>query len=260
MLLEHAPHAFWVILSLSVGLILASFFGLVVARLPLDPEMPSQPVIWTRSACPNCRTRLGPFDLVPLFSRLWLKGKCRTCGVRISLHYAVIEWGSLVMIVWAAVFLPAGEVLASAVLAPALLALAWTDWKYFWLPDRITLPMIAVGLVVSAWKEANIPVDAVVGSAVGFLSLTGINMAYRAWRGRDGLGGGDAKLMAAAGAWLGWPSLPTLLLVASVTALGVVLVWRLRGATITAETAFPFGVPLAAGFWLVWVHGAVGVA
>jgi len=135
-----------------------------------------------------------------------------------------------------------------------LLTLGWIDAACFLLPDMLTLPLLLAGLGVAI---ASVPEDAfwhALGAACGYLGLRGIAAAYRALRGRDGLGAGDAKLLAAAGAWLGIGALPSLVLVAAVAG----LVWAglagLAGRSMHATTDVPFGPFLAASFWLLWLY------
>lgn len=132
------------------------------------------------------------------------------------------------------------------------LVLGWAsliDARRMILPDWLTLPLIPLGWALS-WLEEPILADRLIGSAAGFLALAGIAWIYKRVRGRDGLGLGDAKLLAAAGAWAGWQALPSVVLIGSVTALLWVAVRRPD-----PNQPFPFGPFLAAGFWLVWRFG-----
>ncbi len=150
---------------------------------------------------------------------------------------------------------------ASIPLALALAVLSAIDLRSFRLPDAITLPLIAAGLVLAglAWQSG---VDGAlwrpVAAAAGFLFLYGVALAYRRLRGRDGLGMGDAKLLAAAGAWLGFGGLPTVMLWATGVALAGVAAAALMGRQVEGASRIPFGPFLALGFWMVWVYGAVG--
>ena len=132
-----------------------------------------------------------------------------------------------------------------------LLALAWIDWRYFILPDVLTLPLLLAGLGVAAGEGRAAALDGALGAALGYGGLWLVGALYRRLRGRDGLGGGDAKLLAAGGAWLGAAALPWVLLGAAVGGLAIAALTR-RG--ILAPTlAVPFGPPLAAAIWLVWL-------
>jgi leader peptidase (prepilin peptidase)/N-methyltransferase len=137
----------------------------------------------------------------------------------------------------------------AAALAVILGWAAWIDLKQMILPDWITLPLIPAGLAL-AWVQDQPLLERVIGAVAGYAAFAGIAWIYHRWRGRDGLGLGDAKLLAAAGAWTGWASLPSVVLVASVSA----LVWVLM-ARPDPQKPFPFGPFLALGFWLVWKFG-----
>jgi leader peptidase (prepilin peptidase)/N-methyltransferase len=141
------------------------------------------------------------------------------------------------------------EIGVAAALAVILGWAAWIDLKQMILPDWITLPLIPAGLAL-AWVQERPLIERVIGAVAGYAAFAGIAWIYRRWRDRDGLGLGDAKLLAAAGAWTGWASLPSVVLVGSVTALAWVLVARPD-----PQKPFPFGPFLALGFWLVWKFG-----
>jgi leader peptidase (prepilin peptidase)/N-methyltransferase len=252
-----APVWFWVTSALILAPVLGSFVGLTLVRMP-SPEKPTgRSIVFGRSECSNCHRRLEVIDLIPVFSFLFLGGKCRTCGGRIKRLYPLLEIGSVLLVASACLTRPPEAILASAFLAPALLALAWTDWHAFWLPDRITLPLIGLGLIFSTLLTSGWPIASLIGATAGYLSFVALNALYKLWRGVDGFGGGDAKLMAAAGAWLEWQALPALVLIASLLGLAGILIWRLRGAQITQQTALPFGVPLVMGFWCLWLYGPI---
>lgn len=145
----------------------------------------------------------------------------------------------------------------SFLLGWTLLTLALVDILDFRLPDALTLPLVAVGLAFAAVAgEMN---GSVVGAAVGWGVSTAVAVFFRHWRGRDGLGQGDAKLLAAAGAWMGWEVLPAVVLVASVTALAGVAIVRLMGLRVVGnDTPIPFGPALCVGIWLLWLYGPIG--
>lgn len=151
---------------------------------------------------------------------------------------------------------------ATAVLGTALAILSAIDFETRRLPDSLTLPLMAMGLAAALALDREGPDWAVLGWRIlsagsGYLMLWGVAKAYLALKGRPGLGLGDAKLMAAGGAWLGIEGLPTVLLVASVAALLLVAGAVLRGQKITAKTSLPFGPFLALGIWLVWLYGPI---
>ncbi len=147
------------------------------------------------------------------------------------------------------------ELLAGAGLAAALIALSVIDVRTFRLPDVLTLPLMVAGLILATALEWDEPGLRVAAALAGFAAFAGLGWVYRRWRGHDGLGLGDAKLMAAAGAWTGLEALPSVVLWACGLALGALLVARLRGLDLTRRTAIPFGPFLALGIWIVWLMG-----
>jgi leader peptidase (prepilin peptidase)/N-methyltransferase len=146
-------------------------------------------------------------------------------------------------------------VAASVVLALALAVLSAIDLQHYRLPDAITLPLAALGLAVSAWSGLQPLWWSALSALLGFILLAGFGLAYRYIRGRPGLGLGDAKLVAAAGAWVGAEALPTLLLWATGPALLCALLAHWRGQGVSATTRLPFGPFLASATWLVWLYG-----
>jgi leader peptidase (prepilin peptidase) / N-methyltransferase len=146
-------------------------------------------------------------------------------------------------------------ILFSCLLGSSLLALGWIDWKTFRLPDALTLPLIALGLLAAWLDSMEALIAGAIGAVAGYAALVGVNLCYRRLRGRDGLGRGDAKLLAAGGAWLGWSALPWVVLLAALLGLLLALLQRLRGERLTAETAVPFGPALALAIWLIWIYG-----
>jgi leader peptidase (prepilin peptidase)/N-methyltransferase len=195
---------------------------------------------------------LGARDLVPLVSWIASRGRCRHCGAWISPAYPLTELVAAGIGAAAAALVP--STLSAGVVAVVgwwLLALALIDLRTFRLPDALTLPLLAAGLLLGTARTPvdmvlPNPTDAAIGTAAGFLVLAGIRWLYARARGVEGLGLGDAKLAAAAGCWLGWAVLPLLLLFAASAALvGALIVHRrLRG-----DLAVPFGPALALAFW-----------
>ncbi len=235
---------------------IGSFLGVLVRRLPTG-----ETAVWGRSRCDACHAPLTVFDLVPLLSFLVLRWSCRHCGARIDPFHFRIEMAALAIAVWA-VAVDGSAAGPDCVLGWALLALAWIDAEHMILPDALTLPLLLLGLGFG-WLEApDLLADRLVGAAVGWLSFAGIAAAYRRLRGRDGLGGGDARLLGAGGAWLGWEALPSVVLFAAVGALlciGLRTLW-LRGkpeaGNVLTEPQ-PFGPWLALGIWVVRLHGPI---
>jgi leader peptidase (prepilin peptidase)/N-methyltransferase len=148
--------------------------------------------------------------------------------------------------------------LLGALLGWQLLLIAAVDAAHFWLPDRLTFPLLGSGLVAAALLGPDAVLNALTGALLGFAGLWLIARAYRVLRGREGLGGGDPFLLAAGGAWVGWIGLPSVLLWSAAAGLSVVLAMRLTGRAVAADTRLPFGVFLAAGIWMTWIFGPLG--
>jgi leader peptidase (prepilin peptidase)/N-methyltransferase len=237
-------------LALLVSPFVGSFLGVVILRLPAD-----RPIVRGRSACDRCGRTLGPADLIPLASWLWRRGRCACGEARLGVFYPAIELAALAVAGAAAAVLSGWLLWASLLLGWTLLALAAIDLGHYWLPDPLTLPLIPAGLLV-AWllDPARLP-EHLIGAAAGFLAFAAIAWAYRQLRRRAGLGLGDAKLLAAAGAWLGWPALPGLVVAAAVLALAVALLRAAFGERLAAASQIAFGPYLALSFWLFWLYG-----
>lgn len=236
------------------ALLLAPFVGSFLGVVVMRHTAPAS-ILVGRSACEACGDRLGAADLVPVLSWTMLGGKCRSCGARVSLFYPAIELAALGVVAWAALATTEPVFWASCLLGWTLLALAATDIRYFVLPDFLTLPLIVAGLGINAWLDASSVTDCVIGAAAGYLFVRLLRFSYRSLRGREGMGLGDAKLLAAAGAWVSWQGLPSVVVVASVLALLVVLSLSLRGGKIDPAQHVPFGAFLSAGLWIVWLYG-----
>ena len=234
-----------VALFTAIGAVIGSFVALVSLRLP-----EGRPIGLARSQCGGCGVVLAPRDLVPLVSFAASRGRCRQCGVLIPWRYPAVETGAAAIgAVTAALIADPRAAAAVALLGWTLLLLALLDGEHFWLPSMITIPLAVAGLASTAWIMPDALVAHIIGTVAGFVSLAAVAAFYRVLRGRTGLGGGDARLFAASGAWLGWESLPIVLGGAATAGLIVALVlWRRE---INAATRLPFGVFLAAGTWIV---------
>jgi leader peptidase (prepilin peptidase)/N-methyltransferase len=147
----------------------------------------------------------------------------------------------------------------TALLGWQLLLIAVVDAEHQWLPDCLTLPLLATGLAAASFLPLPTLRDSLIGAAAGFASLWILSRAYRRLRGREGLGGGDPYLLAAIGAWTGWIALPGVLVWASTAGLSLVAARRLTGRTVSASDRLPFGVFLAIGAWLTWLLGPIGL-
>ena len=233
-----------------VGAVIGSFIGLLSLRLPMG-----EPVAMSRSRCSGCSRTLGAADLLPLLSFALFRGRCRTCASPIDRRYPLIELASLAIGVISALIYSNEQALAAAVLGWWLLLLALLDLEHFWLPDRLTYPLVALGLGSAAYSGIPALHDSAIGAAAGFLVFAGIALAYRRLRGREGLGGGDWKLFAAGGAWVGWAALPLILLAAAISGLLAALLLHSRKPDLLAQQ-LPFGVFLAPAIWIVYLAGS----
>lgn len=239
----------WVLLI--VAPFVGSFLSVLVVRLPRGED-----VVVSRSQCRSCGKRLSPLELLPIVSWLMQGGKCRQCGAKIGWLYPALEIGSAAVVLWAASIGMEGWILvATCVLGWALLALAAMDLRDFILADVLTLPLIGVGLAVVGLSNADAVAWHAAAAVAGFALMVGIGAAYKQLRGREGLGFGDAKLMAAAGAWTGLAGLGTVLLYGSLLTLALAGILRRAGREIDGQTPLPFGAGLATGLWLTWLYG-----
>ena len=169
---------------------------------------------------------------------------------------AVACIAALAMVGWAAsVDTDPRWIVSSTALGWMLLALGWIDWNTFRLPDLLTLPLVILGLVAAWLDSPEAFYSGAIGALAGYTALFAVSLGYRLLRGREGLGRGDAKLLAAGGAWLGWPALPWVVLLAALLGLLLALLQRMRGVRLTAQTALPFGPALALAIWIIWLYG-----
>lgn len=248
------------------GLCVGSFLNVVIHRLPkmLDrrwesdcaelagaapPEGPRYNLVVPRSACPACGRAIGALENIPVVSWLLLRGRCKGCAAPISARYPVVELiGGLVTL---AAYLRYGATvdgLAAAAFLWALLALTFIDFDTQLLPDDITLPLLWAGLALNlSGRFAPLP-DAVIGAIAGYLSLWTIYWLFKLIRGKEGMGHGDFKLLAALGAWLGWQMLPLIVLLSSVV--GAVI-----GIGLLVFKGRDHNVPIAFGPYLAIAGG-----
>jgi leader peptidase (prepilin peptidase)/N-methyltransferase len=238
------------LLAIIVAPFIGSFLGVLIGRLP-----EGRPVVLGRSSCESCHRALGPLDLVPIVSYLASGGRCRHCRAPIGRFHLAIELAALVPAIWAATLDDGIRLWADCGLGWCLLALSWIDWRHMILPDVLTLPLVLAGLGVALLLDPDDILDHAVGAVLGYLLFRAVAWAYRRLRGRDGLGEGDAKLLAAAGAWVTWLGLAEVMLIAAVTGLVIALAGALRDQKLDAQMAIPFGPCLAFATWVVWLYG-----
>lgn len=230
------------------GAIVGSFTAALVLRWP-----EGQSVMRGRSRCDTCGRTLRPIELIPILSFLIQRGRCRHCRAAIDPRHLGIELIALASGGVAGAVAPGLEGIAGAVFAWLLLALAALDLAAFWLPDRLTGTLAIAGLVTGVLGVVPPIGDRLIGGVAGFGVLTAIAWAYRLYRGREGMGGGDPKLLGAIGLWLGWRMLPAVLVIASLVGLGVALFAHLTGRRMAGDTALPFGALLGVAAYPAWI-------
>jgi leader peptidase (prepilin peptidase)/N-methyltransferase len=256
-------------LAALVGLCVGSFLNVVIHRLPKMLERgwqaqcaelrgenptagPAYNLVVPRSACPACGVRITAWQNIPVVSWLVLRRRCAGCKAPISARYPVVEVLGGVLAacaVWRFGATPQG--IAGCVLLWSLLALTMIDFDTQLLPDSITLPLLWAGLIANLWSTfAPLP-DAVIGAVAGYLSLWTIYWAFKLIRGKEGMGYGDFKLLAALGAWLGWQLLPVIVLLSSVVGAGI-------GITLIVFKGRDHSIPLAFGPYLA-IAGAMAM-
>jgi leader peptidase (prepilin peptidase) / N-methyltransferase len=256
-----------------LGLLVGSFLNVVILRLPKrlehdwrsqahellghEPNEEAAPpdLVRTGSHCPSCKHKLSALDNIPLVSWLTLRGRCRYCGVRISWQYPLVEL--LTALASAAIAWKLGfgwPLAAGLALTWTLIAAAGIDARTQLLPDQLTLPLLWLGLLLSLVPMFVTPTSAIVGAAIGYLSLWSVYWLFKLATGKEGMGYGDFKLLAALGAWMGPMSLLPIVLLSS-------LIGALVGGTMLAlrgqdrSTPIPFGPFIAAAGWVWFVLG-----
>ncbi|MGN6375733.1 MAG: prepilin peptidase [Sphingomonas sp.] len=231
-----------------LGAIAGSFIAALVIRWP-----EGRSVMSGRSACDACGRTLGPAELVPILSALWLRGRCRGCGAAIDPRHWQIEVTAAVIGAVAGLAVPGAAGVAGALFGWLLLALAALDVTAFWLPNALTLTLALAGVAAGVLGVVPPLTDRLAGGIAGIGALWLIAAGYRMVRHREGLGGGDPKLFGAIGLWLGWRMLPIVLVLASLTGLAVVLARMARGGSVRADDRLPFGALLAIAAYPAWL-------
>ncbi len=261
-----------------VGLMVGSFLNVVIHRMPkmmdadwrqqciefLHPEQaekdaasppPRYNLVVPRSGCPKCGHKITALENIPVLSYTWLRGKCAGCGTKISMRYPMVEalTGVLTALVawhfgvtWAALF--------AILFLWALIALTFIDADTTLLPDDITLPLLWLGLIVNIGAVFTPLSSAVIGAVAGYLVLWLVYWVFKLVTGKEGMGYGDFKLLAAIGAWLGWQILPIVILLSALVGavvgiIGIMVQGRERGAKL------PFGPYLSAAGFIAMIWG-----
>ena len=256
------------------GLLVGSFLNVVIHRLPKMMEAewhqqcaelrgeeaavgPSYNLVVPRSACPACGHRIGALENIPILSWLALRGRCSACGTAIGLRYPLVEIATAVLfgaLGW--IVGPQPLVLLWCGLVAVLLVLSLIDWDTTVLPDSLTLPLMWAGLVAAGlgWLPGLTLAQSVAGAAAGYLSLWAVYWLFKLTTGKDGMGYGDFKLLAALGAWLGATAILPIVLMASV--LGAVVGLGMKATGALRQGRFvPFGPFLAGGGVVVVLAG-----
>ncbi len=270
LLLQSSP-LFFVVIAGILGLMVGSFLNVVIHRLPKmmerdwhaqcvelngHPAEPAPPynLLVPRSACPHCGHAISAAENIPLLSYLFLRGKCKGCGAPISPRYPIVEAISGILSAYAAWHFGFGMAAFAAIaFVWAIIALTFIDFDTQLLPDDITLPLLWLGLLLNLNEVFTTLPNAVIGAVAGYLILWSVYWAFKLATGKEGMGYGDFKLLAAIGAWMGWAMLPLVVLLSSLVGavVGIVLiVFAKHGRNIP----IPFGPYLAGGglialFW-----------
>jgi leader peptidase (prepilin peptidase)/N-methyltransferase len=277
-LLQTQPIFFVLSIGL-LGMCIGSFLNVVIYRLPKmmeqdwhkqccdlleikNEERKEQQInlIFPRSSCPACNHKITALENIPVLSYLYLKGRCRSCKVKISPQYPLIEVFTgltTAYIAWHFGF--SLQTLFAVLLTWALISLSMIDLEHSLLPDDITLPFMWLGLACNIFGVFTDITSSLIGAMLGYSILWLIFMSFKVITGKEGMGYGDFKLLALLGAWLGWQFLPLIILLSSITAsiIGIAMI-MFKGRDKAA--AFPFGPYLAIAGWitLLWGEELIG--
>ncbi len=245
-----APTMIYPLFAFVFGMVVGSFLNVCICRMPKNESIVSPP-----SHCPHCSYQICWYDNIPLVSYLLLRGKCRGCGAHISLQYPLVELINGLLTLF--LFLRFGPTLAFATLflfCSALVVITFIDLEHQIIPDEISLSGIVVGFVLSFFLDGHSWLNSLLGILLGGGSLLLVAYLYQRLTGKDGMGGGDIKLLAMMGAFLGWKAVPFIIFASS-------LVGSLIGVTIMllqkkdSKLAIPFGPYLAFGAILYIFYG-----
>jgi leader peptidase (prepilin peptidase)/N-methyltransferase len=255
------------------GLIIGSFLNVVILRVPallehdwrcqcqellqLKPDEDDRPpgIVLARSKCPKCGHHIRAIENVPVISYLGLRGKCAACKARISPRYPLVELTTAILFtitIWH--FGPNLQGLTALFLTAFLVALAGIDADHQLLPDNFTLPLLWAGILLNFWSVHTDLASSVMGAIAGYLALWSVYHLFRLLTGKEGMGYGDFKLLAALGAWMGWQTLPLVILLSSVV--GALFGLILMGAgKMKRDNPMPFGPFIAMAGWIALIWG-----
>lgn len=244
------PLIVYSLFALVFGMVVGSFLNVCICRMPNNESIVSPP-----SHCPHCSYQIRWYDNIPLLSYLILRGKCRGCGAHISLQYPLVELLNGVLALF--LFLRFGPTLAFAalfLLCSALVVITFIDIEHQIIPDEISLSGIVVGFVLSFFLKGHTWLNSLLGILLGGGSLLLVAYIYQRLTGKDGMGGGDIKLLAMMGAFLGWKAIPFIIfassLIGSVVGISIMLLQKKD-----SKLAIPFGPYLAFGAVLYIFYG-----
>ena len=269
-----AQPVFYVLVLALLGLVVGSFLNVVILRLPemlhrawgrdcralleIDAPDPAEErfsLSFPGSHCPQCGTAIAAWQNIPVLSYVLLRGRCAACSTPIGLRYPLVELLSAALTIAVGLMVPWSAALPAYLLVTwCLIALAVIDADTQLLPDDLTLPLLWGGLAFNLVTGVVPLADAVIGAMAGYLLLWSIYWVFKLVTGKEGMGYGDFKLLAALGAWMGWQSIPLIILLSS--AVGAVLgllILTLRGQG--RGQPLPFGPYLAAAGWIVLLWG-----
>jgi len=257
----------------TLGLLVGSFLNVVILRLPPrmewawkrdsreilgEPEVYDPPppgIVVERSHCPHCKHQLSWYENIPVFSWLALRGKCRNCRAPISIQYPLVELLTMLLFlasVWRFGF--GWQGFGAILLSCFLLSLAAIDLRTRLLPDQLTLPLLWLGLVASVENLYMGPKAALLGAMAGYLSLWSVYWVFKQLTGKEGMGHGDFKLLAAIGAWVGLKGILPTILVSSLVGAILGSIWlAMKGRD--RATPIPFGPYLAIAGWIAFFWG-----
>ncbi|TLM76962.1 prepilin peptidase [Microbulbifer harenosus] len=261
-----------------LGLLIGSFLNVVIHRLPIMMEREYQRdfysyfekspsaeeqkqlseiynLVLPHSHCPKCKTVIKPWENIPILSYLWLRGKCGHCGTAISKRYPLVELVTGILtaiVVWQLGF--TWQALAGVFFTWALVALTGIDFDKQLLPDNITLPLLWAGLLINIWGVFVPLQDAVIGAIVGYLSLWAVFHLFKLVTGKEGMGAGDFKILAAIGAWFGWQSVLLVIPLSAAVGALVGITWTLISGR-DKNLPIAFGPYLAGAAWIAMLWG-----